>query len=98
MRDEVGIILCDTRRARQWRTAFARQGIAATIAETKGDESERGACKVSVARRDAPAANALVTAVTRGEQRLPGGGLSWLHVAALVTIAAIAAALASGRW
>ncbi len=96
MRDYVGLVVCDTRRARSWRTAFARAGIAAAIAETVGDESERGACKVSVPRRDLPAANALVTAVTRGELRLPGTGFTWTAVVAIVVVAAIAAALATG--
>jgi hypothetical protein len=96
VRDYVGLVVCDTRRARSWRTAFARAGIAAAIAETVGDESERGACKVSVPRRDLPAANALVTAVTRGELRLPGTGFTWTAVVAIVVVAAIAAALATG--
>lgn len=96
MRDLVGLIVCDTRRARSWRTAFAKAGIAATVAETVGDEAEGGACKVSVPRRDLPAANAIVTAVTRGELRLPGSGFTWTSVVAIAVIAALAAAVATG--
>jgi hypothetical protein len=89
-------VVCDTRRAQAWRTAFERAGIAATVAETIGDEADGGACKVSVPRRDLPAANAIVTAVTRGERRLPGAGLSWRFAIAIVVIVALTTALANG--
>jgi hypothetical protein len=92
----VGLVVCDTRRARSWRAAFLKAGITATVAETTGDEAESGACKVSVPRRDLPAANAIVTAVTRGELRLPGSGLSWRFGIAIVVIVALITALASG--
>lgn len=88
-RDLVGLIFCGTRRARSWQRALAKRGIVARITETFGEESEAGAFKVSVPRRDLPAANQLVTAVTRGEVRLPGAGVSPATVIALLAIAAL---------
>ncbi len=96
VRDDVGVVICDTRRARAWRAAFAKAGIAVTVAETIGDDAEHGACKVSVPRRDLPAANAMVTAVTRGELRLPGSGVGWRSAIAIALVAALVAALARG--
>jgi hypothetical protein len=94
--DYVGLIVCDTRRAQAWRAAFGKAGIVAVVAETIGDEADAGACKVSVPRRDLPAANALVTAVTRGERRLPGTGFTWRAAIAIGVVAALAAAIATG--
>lgn len=88
-RDHVGLIFCGTRRARGWEKALAKRGIRARITETFGEESEAGAYKVSVPRADLPAANQLVTAVTRGELALPGSGLTGMTVVALVVIAAL---------
>lgn len=96
-RDYVGLLFCDTRRARSWQIAFGQAGIVAKVVETIGEEAEAGACKVSVPRRDLPAANDMVTAVTRGELTLPGSGVSWMTIIALVMIAALAAALVYSR-
>ena len=95
-RDYVGLIFCATRRARSWQIAFQRAGIVARVVETIGEEAEAGACKVSVPRRDLPAANHMVTAVMRGELTLPGTGLSRATLVALVVIVALVAALARG--
>ncbi len=58
--------------------------------ETFGEESENGAYKVSVPRKQLPAANQLVTAVTRGEVSLPGASISpMMAIVAVVVIAAI---------
>ena len=92
-RDEVGLIFCGTRRARSWQRALAKRGIVARVTETFGEESEAGAWKVSVPRRDLPAANHLVTAVTRGEVGLPGPGASPMMAVALIAIAALIFAL-----
>jgi hypothetical protein len=96
--DYVGLVVCDTRRARSWRIAFAKANIDAKVDETRGDDSEHGAYKVSVLRRDLPAASAMVTAVTRGELALPGAGITKTAVIAVVVIAALAAALMRGWW
>jgi hypothetical protein len=92
-RDYVGLVFCDTRRARGWEKVFARAGISTRVLETIGDESEAGAFKVSVPRRDLPAANDLVTRVTRGELTLPGSGVSPTMIIALLVIAAMVVAL-----
>ncbi len=89
----VGLLLCDTRRARRWQRALGKAGIVATVAETIGEEADAGACKVSVPRRDLPAANHMVTAVTRGEVTLPGTGISPMTIIALVVIVALVGAL-----
>lgn len=93
MIDYVGLIFCGTRRARGWEKALAKRGITARVTETFGEESEHGAYKVSVPRRDLPAANQLVTAVTRGDVTLPGSGVS-LGAIAVVLIAIAALILA----
>jgi hypothetical protein len=85
--DYVGLVVCDTRRARSWRIAFAKANIDARVDETHGVDSEHGAFRVSVLRRDLPAASAMVTAVTRGERTLPGAGLTKTAVIAVVVIA-----------
>lgn len=87
--DHVGLIFCGTRRARSWEKALAKRGIVARVTETFGEESESGAYKVSVPRRDLPKANQLVTAVTKGEVTLPGEGLSPTAIIALIAIAAL---------
>ena len=92
--DRVGLILCDARRAKAWRAALARARIAARVEDTVGAESEDGAFKVTVARRDLPAANAIVTAVTRGELALPHPGVDYRLVIAILAIAALVAAVA----
>lgn len=91
--DRVGIVICDGRRAKSWRAAFARAGIAADVADTIGADSEGGAFKISVARRDVPAANAIVTAVTRGELALPHPGVDARLVIAVLVVAALVTAL-----
>ena len=93
MRDYVGLIVCDTRRARAWRAAFAKAGIDAIVQETIGEEAETGAVKVSVPRRHLVAANELVTRVTRGEVTLPGPGFSLSSAITIVVIVALIVAL-----
>ena len=75
MKDAIGIVVCGTRRAAQWRRAFREAGIEAEVVETDTDEAEAGACKVLVPRAKRIEANAIVTAVTRGERGLPGGSI-----------------------
>lgn len=88
--DYVGVVFCDTRRAQGWRKALAKRGIEARVLETFGEESEHGAYKVSVPRRNLVAANQLLTAVTRGEVSLPGSIISLpMAIVAVVVIAAI---------
>jgi len=90
--DRVGLVLCDRRRAQAWRTVLANAGIAAVVEATHGSESEDGDFKVMVARRDVPAANAIVTRVTRGELALPTG-IRPVAVIALVVIVVFVVAL-----
>ncbi len=93
--DYVGLVFCDTRRAQGWRKALAQRGIEARVLETFGEESEHGAYKVSVPRKHLVAANQLVTAVTRGEARLPGSIVSLpMAAVAIVLIAALVLAFA----
>lgn len=94
--DFVGILFADTRRAKRWQRAFRKAGLESRVVETIGEESETGACKVSVLRRDLPAANQLVTAVTRGEVTLPGAGFSMTTLVAIIVVAAMVAALVRG--
>ena len=86
-------MICDARRAKSWRAALARERIEARLDATHGSESEGGDVKVSVARRDLPAANAIVTKVTRGELALPHPGVDARLVVALVVIAALVIAM-----
>ncbi len=91
--DYVGLVFCDTRRARGWQKALAKRGIEARVLETFGEESEHGAYKVSVPRRNQVVANQLLTAVTRGEVSLPGGGgVTPMVIITLIVIAAVVAA------
>jgi hypothetical protein len=90
----VGIVVCGTRRAEQWRVAFEQAGIPAVVVETDTDEAEGGACKVGVAKGRVVDANAIVTAVTRGERRLPGDARLGLRpIIALLVIAGLIGAL-----
>ncbi|MBL0220368.1 MAG: hypothetical protein IPQ07_41675 [Myxococcales bacterium] len=93
--DYVGVVFCDTRRAHRWRKAFMKRGIEVRVLETFGEESEHGAYKVSVPRRNLVAANQLVTAVTRGEVSLPGSSIS--PMMAIVAIVVIAATIVAFR-
>ena len=93
----VGLVFCDTRRAEAWRAALEADGIAAAVAETDGDDIEKGACVVAVPRARLVAANALVTAVTQGRRQLPATRSNRGAVAiAVVVVAAMLAALLRG--
>ena len=93
-RGHVGVVVCGTRRAAQWQAAFRAAGIEAVVVETDTDEAEAGACKVGVPKARLLEANAIVTAVTRGERALPGSGLGWQGVVAIaVALALIGAAV-----
>ena len=88
----VSVLVCDTRRAEQWRALFVREGIDARVEETDADEAHQGACRVAVPRAQLLAANALVTEVTQGRRRLGG---TWLIPVMVMAIgAAIVVAIA----
>jgi hypothetical protein len=89
MKDRVGVVVCGTRRAAQWRTAFRDAGIEADVVETDTDEAEAGASKVLVPRGRLVEANAIVTAVTRGDRSLPGGALDVRALIAVVLVLAL---------
>jgi hypothetical protein len=91
--DFVGLVFCDTRRVRGWKRALAQRGIEVRVTETFGEESQNGAYKISVPRKQQVAANELVTAVTRGEVALAGPGLTPMVVITAVLIAALVFAL-----
>ena len=95
-RGHVGVVVCGTRRAAQWRAAFREAGIEAVVVETDADEAEAGACKVGVPKARLFEANAIVTAVTRGERALPGGGLGWQGVVAILVVLAVLGGVALG--
>lgn len=94
----VSVIVCDTRRAEQWRATFAAEGIAAHVEETEADDAHLGACRVGVPRDQLLVANALITAVTKGHRAL-GGRASWLGAAIVLGVAAtiVAVVWATGR-
>ena len=96
MKDRVGVVVCGTRRAAQWRTAFRDAGIEADVVETDTDEAQAGACKVLVPRGRLVEANAIVTAVTRGDRALPGGGLDWRALIAVVLVIALVGSVVIG--
>jgi hypothetical protein len=87
-----GIIVCDTRRAAQWRKAFHAAGIDAVVVETEVDEAHGGAYKVGVPERKLIEANAIVTAVNQGKQSLPGVAIAWQAIVAVVLVIAMLAA------
>lgn len=89
----VGIVVCGTRRAERWREAFRAAGIDAVVVETDADEAEAGACQVGVPRARLLEANAIVTAVTRGERRLRTG-MGWQGIVAIVIAAAFLGGIA----
>jgi hypothetical protein len=95
--DHASVIVCGTRRAEQWRRAFANAGITAIVVETDGEDSEKGACAVGVPKARRIEANAIITAVTRGEQQLPGAALGIRGIVAIAVIAALIAAVAVGN-
>lgn len=88
-----GIIVCNARRAEQWRKAFVAAGIQAVVVETDADEAEGGACKVLVPERKLIEANAIVTAVNQGTRSLPGIVVPWQAVIASGIVLAMLAAL-----
>lgn len=88
-----GIIVCNARRAEQWRKAFVAAGIQAVVVETDADEAEGGACKVLVPERKVIEANAIVTAVTQGTRSLPGIVVPWRAAIATVIVLAMLAAM-----
>jgi hypothetical protein len=81
----VSVIVCDTRRAEEWRAAFAAEGIEARVEETETEEAHLGACRVGVPRDQMLRANAIITDVTKGRRSL--GGTSWLGAAIVVGVA-----------
>ena len=87
-----GLIVCDTRRAAQWRKAFRAAGIEAVIVETEVDEADGGAARVGVPERTLIDANAIVTAVNQGKQSLPGLTIPWQAIVAGVLVIAVLAA------
>lgn len=95
-RGHVGVVVCGTRRAARWRAAFQEAGIEAVVVETDADEAEAGACKVGVPKARLREANAIVTAVTRGERALPGSGLGWQGVVAILVALALLGGVALG--
>ncbi len=92
----VGVVVCGTRRAAQWQATFRDAGIEAVVVETDADEAEAGACKVAVPKARLLEANGIVTAVTRGERALPGSGLGWQGVVAIVVALALLGGVALG--
>lgn len=95
------MVVCDSRLAAQWQAAFREAGIDAAVIETDTDEADGGACKVTVPRARRVEASAIVTAVTRGERRLPAGavrldrrGLIALVVVAIFVVGLVFGALA----
>jgi hypothetical protein len=89
-----GIIVCNARRAEQWRKAFHAAGIQAVVVETDADEAEGGACKVMVPERNLIEANAIVTEVHQGTRSLPGVVVPWQAAIAVVLVLAMLGALA----
>ena len=81
-----GIIVCNARRAEQWRRAFIQAGIQAVVVETDADEAEGGASKVMVPERKLIEANAIVTEVNQGKRSLPGVVVPWQAVIASVIV------------
>ncbi len=65
------LLLADTQRAEQWRRALERRGAQVQLVETRGEDADRGAWQICVREADLRDAQVLVTAVTRGETRLP---------------------------
>jgi hypothetical protein len=88
-----GIVVCNAKRAEQWRKAFHAAGIEAVVVETIGEEAEGGACKVMVPERKLIDANAIVTAVNQGKRSLPGIVVPWQALIASVLVLAMLGAL-----
>jgi len=64
-----GLLVCDTRRAEEWREGLRRRGFDVVLAETPAT-SDKGGWEVGVAAADAPAARAFVHDVTQGRLSL----------------------------
>jgi hypothetical protein len=92
-RGYVSVVVCGTRLAEQWRATFADEGIEARVAETDAQDADKGACLVAVRRDDLVRANAVITAVTRGQRTLGRRGAAWIAPAVVLGVAAAIVAL-----
>jgi hypothetical protein len=92
-----GLVVCDTRRAREWRDGLRRRGFDVVLAETPAT-SDKGSWEVGVAAADATAARAFVHDVTQGRVSLTlpwyrsPPGLAMLAIIVVAVAAAIARA------
>jgi len=62
------LLMCDTRRAEQWRAGLERAGFKVTVVEA---DSEKASCEVGVRASHEMAAKAFVTEVIQGRSKLP---------------------------
>ncbi|MBP6633508.1 MAG: hypothetical protein KBG28_17585 [Kofleriaceae bacterium] len=84
----LGVVACGTRRAQAWKDALAVEGITAVLIDNDSDAAGGEAMIVAVPRLQVPAANALISAVTRGERDL-AGRRGWLGAVVVVLVAAL---------
>lgn len=94
------LVIADTRRATEWEEGLRRAGFDVVRVETTGADADKGAWKVAVAAAQESKAKAFVTAVTRGEARLPAppflAGFGWkalVGVAVIVGVVLLAMAI-----
>jgi hypothetical protein len=92
------LVVCDTRRAEEWKAGLARAGFDVALAETAPD-NVKGACEVGVIEEQELAAKAFVTDVVKGRAKLPRPPtLSPTGFKALMAVAVLLAALAATLW
>ena len=81
------ILIADTRRAEQWKRGLHKAGFDVVLAETQGHDVEKGSWEIGVVASQTSDANAMVSAVLRGDRKLPlVSTLSKKHYVAVVVV------------
>lgn len=66
-----GLVVADTRRAREWELGLTDAGFEVVRVETSGDDAEKGSWQIGVVVRQEVDARNFVTQVIRGDAALP---------------------------
>jgi hypothetical protein len=90
----LGLVVCDTRRAQEWRAALRRRGFDVVLSETPAS-SDKGGWQVGVAAAEVLSARAFVREVTSGHVALtpPWYRQPGMVLMGLVVVGTVAAAL-----
>ncbi|MBI4509075.1 MAG: hypothetical protein HY698_05540 [Deltaproteobacteria bacterium] len=93
------ILICDTRRAQEWRAGLRQAGLELVMIETEGLTSEKGAWELAVPEAQELAAKAFVAKVIQGRLRLPRAPfLSGTGIMSMIAIVLIVLVLVLASW